>query len=331
MKNRAFLYFASVVIALLLFLAWLPTSKVAVELNGPILSSAAGLTDLTQPTLPLVGDGVMGRVTEGDSHGAAPQDEEQLPAKYLLPPVHGGETYEQILAGYWGAEWPAIKEAIIAGGSGQNLATINDRDWSIGTPVVGTAANFFEGLEERSLASFDRFYNPIIFRLPNLHSANYLTQEFRASQVASSKHYNPSGKNLESSSEAALSAYIEEVSAVPILAGESVRERWRQLIREDIRAIVKFEQPSHGRSFIGPMITMPYKTAPLVAHTAPYPVFDIPLCGTNVNEDSTLGGLFSGWLTIWAGSDSLLAHLYDEQSAANAQFQSAVEAFIATL
>jgi len=211
-----------------------------------------------------------------------------------------------------------------------NLDEINSNDWSVGRPI-GTIEDFFEDLLERTLERFKMAYGAEIYQVPGLATGSFLRPDWLAKDVLKSKHYTPPGLAVSPEQLASLGTFLADRSATPTLVRDDIMVRWRKLITDDVNRIVAFENPIHGRVFISPILSLAWNTQPLVGTTKPYPVADVILPSAPRGEVETATGFFNGVLTIWAGSDSALAYLYDELAVSNATFEADVLAFVAGL
>jgi len=318
------------ILLLLLCLLWLGQRSNGQDaaLNQGTLSPAdeEPSGENTKASLPL--DERAPRLAEATAPGADVARE--IPERFVLPEFKVGMTPAEILAIYWGDQWPEIEAALRGNGHGRSLDSPNTRDFSTGRPL-GTIEDFFVGLEARALAYFDQFQGQLLFMVPGVMGATYLTPELLLDAVLDSKQYNPSKKELDANARLSLQGLIEESSLLPTLRAGDLDARWKQLIREDVYRIVNYLEPIHGRSFISPIMAMGEFSKPLVADTGSYPVFDINLPHHDWQDYPNEGGFFMGYLTIWAGSDNTLRYLYDEIRELNLKFQTDVQAFIAAM
>jgi hypothetical protein len=271
----------------------------------------------------------MGRVDELDApsrivhevDGEGFEGERSIPDEYVLPEFSVGMTTAEFLSEYWGSQWPEIESVLRENdGINRSLDNVNPRDFTKGRPL-GTIADYFRGLKERTLRRFRSVYDAELFRVPNLDDVTYKSSTLLPWAIQNSWKYNPERKAVKGPALDALRAVIDQAAALPILRGEDLQARWEELIGEDVDRIVRYEDPIHGRSFVGPLVWTGELTQLDLAGTDGYPTFDIELTGVDWREYPNEGGFFSGVLTIWAGSDSTLRYHYDMLRETNRTFE----------
>lgn len=254
-----------------------------------------------------------------------------IPERYRLPDFPVGMTTGGFLAAYWGAEWPAYEAEILSGPYASNLDNINTKDWTVDL-ATGSIEDFFDGLLERTLTDFQSTYADLIYSVPGTAWGSYLDANGLLKQILISKAYNPQQKKLSATQKVELASLIEERSQIPMLFAGDVLHRWKYLIAEDVAEIVQYREPIHSKAFISPLVSLAWNAAPAVAQTAPYPAYDISLPPVLRTPDSkNAAGFFAGFLTMWAGYDAQLVHLYNELPIKNDTFKLDIRQFIANL
>ena len=255
----------------------------------------------------------------------------EIPERYRLPEILPGMTKGDFLAEYWGPKWPEVREAL--GGDRRRRSfdqTMLRKDNTLPRPI-GTIADFFDGLEERTIAFYRQTNRVQLFYVPGCSGASYLDPPGILDSVLSSTFFNPNRKNLSENARLSLGGLIEETAILPTERAESLSKRWEQVLRECVRAIVVYEQPPIGAVSLAPMSNNANLLPEPPRELGVYPLQFFSLPYVDATDAPTSGGGFSGILRIWPGDDPLLRKRYDDLHIANEQFQETIQGFIESL
>lgn len=254
-----------------------------------------------------------------------------IPERYRLPEILPGMTKGDFLAEYWGAEWPEVREALGGDRRRRSFDQSMLRDDNTLARPIGTIEDFFDGLEERTIAIYRQTNRVQLFYVPGCSGASYLDPERLIDSILTSAVFNPNKKTLSENALLSFDSLIEEAAISPTERAESLSDRWEQVLRECVRAIVDYREPPIGVVSIAPMSNNSNLLPAPVEELGVYPYLYFSLPYVDAMEAPTSGGGFSGILRIWPGDDALLMSHYDELHIANEQFQETIQGFIESL
>ncbi len=176
--------------------------------------------------------------------------EAETPVVKTQGPTIGGREY---LMAYWGARWPEF-EANMQPGWLDNLG-----EYSVEKLESADPDAFYALLAEKILAKFESAWvrsemlRAILLRFPGNEGIGMSLRDPGASALRS-KRLNPLGKSIEGSGREQLDSIGEVTLETAELALDSITERIRAVIREDLEGVTP-DKALVGELQVGPIVT----------------------------------------------------------------------------
>ena len=250
------------------------------------------------------------------------------PERYRIRELAYGEKMSDYLAEYWGNDWEWARKILEDHGSAEFLDKVNQRQ--IDRPI-GTIDDFMVGLEERTLATFERFHGDAMFLVPGLWSGDLRKGTNVTPAILKSSLFNPLSKELNEGQVLALASLVDDLGMLCVLSATGLHDRWVEVIKDCVRSVVGYEPSPFGNYVLAPLIMNDALVSLQVPAGSPYPVRSFVMPTLDWQFNTTEGGFFGGILKVWIGEDSQLRYHHDGLEKARKDFTAQVGAFVAEL
>lgn len=260
-----------------------------------------------------------GVATDG---GQEPGDPEPAEPDEPTPAVRTAPGAD-LLAGFWGARWPEIRQRLaeqvdVDELPEYDLARFEKLD--LEAFYRDLLAKLLQDLETRILGQ--DLLTTVLVRIPGVGGGS-TDPETLAENALKSKGLNPFQKELTELGLANLASLIEEVLTP---AGEhvtAIEERLREVVEEDLRDASPDREPDVGELFVSPFVTVgsrdAYRSDPLTGN----PYLLLSLSATDFEN-----GYLTATYTLWLADDPELRRLCDQLRAHLLQGRDRIEHFL---